>query len=116
MQAPACVTAWICKLTNRNRRDIAAPPIHLAMQTATHHSIKARAGADVAPADFVPLHLETRPTVNTATAAHFLLRRPQTLRGWASSGALPDGLRPLRVNGRLAWPVAAIKAALGVTA
>ena len=43
-----------------------------------------------------------------------LLRRPQTLRGWACAETFPDGLRPVRVNGRLCWPVAGIKAALGV--
>ena len=65
-------------------------------------------------AQFPPLHLESRPTVDTAAAAYYLSRRPQTLRGWASAGTYPDGLRPLRVMGRLAWPVAAIRRALGV--
>ena len=84
------------------------------MQTATHHSTEALVGAAAPPADFVPLHLEARPTVDTAAAAHYLLRQPQTLRGWASAGTYPDGLRPLRVMGRLAWPVAGIRAVLGV--
>ena len=82
------------------------------MQTATHHSAEVRTAA-TGPA-FPPLHLEARPTVDTAAAAHYLLRQPQTLRGWASAGTYPDGLRPLRVMGRLAWPVAGIRAALGV--
>ena len=43
-----------------------------------------------------------------------LLRRPQTLRGWACAETFPDGLRPVRINGRLGWPVSGIKAALGV--
>lgn len=81
------------------------------MQTATHHSTDAR---QAVAASFLPLHLEARPTVDTAAAAHYLNRQPQTLRGWASAGTYPEGLRPLRVMGRLAWPVAAIKAALGV--
>jgi len=42
-------------------------------------------------------------------------RRPQTLRGWHCHGAFPtDGLRPLSLNGRLAWIGSAIKAAMGV--
>lgn len=54
----------------------------------------------------------TRPTVDTAAAAYYLNRRPQTLRGWA---CLENGpLRPLRMNGRLAWPVADIRRAMGV--
>ena len=64
---------------------------------------------------FIPLALETRTHVDTATAARLLLRRPQTLRGWNCHGAFPtDGLRPIAVNGRLAWSVAAIKAVMGV--
>lgn len=61
---------------------------------------------------FAPLEAETRPVVDTATAAHYLLRRPQTLRGWAcNDGSGP--LRPLRVHGRLMWRVAEIRALLG---
>ena len=81
------------------------------MQAATHHSTEAR---QTAAASFLPLHLEARPTVDTAAAAHYLTRQPQTLRGWASAGTYPDGLRPLRVMGRLAWPVAGIRRVLGV--
>jgi hypothetical protein len=62
---------------------------------------------------FTPLALEARPAVDTAAAAHYLSRRPQTLRGWA---CLENGpLRPIRINGRLGWPVAEIRRLLGVT-
>ena len=54
------------------------------------------------------------PTVPTEQAAHYLNRRPQTLRGWACAETFPDGLRPVRINGRLGWPVAGIRAALGM--
>ena len=61
---------------------------------------------------FPDLLTEKRPAVNTAAAAYYLLKRPQTLRGWA---CFEDGpLRPLRINGRLAWPVGEIKKLLGV--
>ena len=65
---------------------------------------------------FTPLALETRLAVETAAAAHHLNRRPQTLRGWASAETFPEGLRPLRINGRLAWPVASLRKMLGVPA
>lgn len=59
-----------------------------------------------------PLEQETRATLPTNEAAPHLNRRPQTLRRWA---AFDDGpIRPLRVNGRLAWPVADIKQLMGV--
>ncbi len=59
---------------------------------------------------FTPLEQVTRPTVPTADAAHYLNRQPQTLRAWA---CLENGaLRPIRINGRLAWSVAAIRALL----
>lgn len=66
------------------------------------------------PHQFPPLELVNRPTVPTAQAAHYLLRRPQTLRGWACAETFPTGLRPVRINGRLGWPVAGIRAALGM--
>jgi len=39
----------------------------------------------------------------TAQAAAALNRRPQTLRRWACLGDGP--IRPLRIHGRLAWPM-----------
>jgi hypothetical protein len=81
------------------------------MQTATNHSVDVRAGA-TGPA-FTSLDRETRAAVNTATAAYHLNRQPQTLRGWASTESGP--LRPVRVHGRLAWPVSELRRVLGVT-
>lgn len=81
------------------------------MQTALHSSEACRA---VTESKFPPLELETRPTVPTEQAAHYLNRRPQTLRGWACAETFPAGLRPVRINGRLSWPMAGIRAALGV--
>ena len=63
-------------------------------------------------AQFTPLELEARPTVDTAAAAHYLNRRPQTLRCWATYETGP--VRPLRIHGRLAWPTAQIRRLLGV--
>ena len=81
------------------------------MQTATYHSAETRR-AVTEPQQFPPLELETRPRVPTEQAAHYLNRRPQTLRGWACSEDGP--LRPMRINGRLAWPVAELRRVLGV--
>ena len=61
---------------------------------------------------FVALDHETRTAVETACAAFLLTRQPQTLRGWASKENGP--LRPVRVHGRLAWPVAELRRVLGV--
>jgi hypothetical protein len=66
---------------------------------------------------YTPLAQVQRTHVDTNSAAYYLNRRPQTLRGWHCHGQFPaDGLRPLVLNGRLAWSVAAIKAAMGGTA
>lgn len=81
------------------------------MQAATLSNVKAIRGATPA-ACFTPLELENRPAVDTAAAAHYLNRRPQTLRGWA---CLENGpIRPIRIHGRLAWPVAGIRKVLGL--
>jgi hypothetical protein len=61
----------------------------------------------------VPLALETRTALPTNEAAYQLNRAQQTLRLWA----MKDGtgpLRPIRVHGRLAWPVAELRRVLGV--
>ncbi len=63
---------------------------------------------------FPPLEAVTAPVLATAPAAHYLSRAPQTLRAWASSEAGP--IRPLRINGRLAWPVKEIRRLLGSAA
>ncbi len=56
---------------------------------------------------FPPLEQVNRPAIPTDAAAHYLNRKPQTLRSWA---CLENGpIRPIRINGRLAWPVAAIR-------
>jgi len=76
-------------------------------QTATH-------GATFTPNPpaFVSLDRETRAAVETACAAYHLSRQPQTLRGWACHEDGP--LRPVRIHGRLAWPVAELRRVLGV--
>ncbi|MDO8699196.1 MAG: DNA-binding protein [Rhodoferax sp.] len=81
------------------------------LQTATHHNAPT-AEQSTPPADFVPLHLETRTHVTTAVMCRHLGRKEQTARGWACHEDGP--LRPVRVHGRLAWPVAEIKRVLGV--
>lgn len=80
----------------------------------THLSADARRTVSESQ-QFPPLEMVNRPTVPTEQAAHYLCRRPQTLRGWACTETFPDGLRPVRVNGRLGWPVSGIRAVLGVS-
>lgn len=82
------------------------------METATFPSAVTPAQWEKKAPAFVSLAAEIRTTVDTATAAHHLNRKPQTLRGWA---CLENGpLRPVRVHGRLAWPVAELRRVLGV--
>lgn len=48
--------------------------------------------------------------MTTADAASYLNRAPQTLRKWA---CLENGpIRPVRINGRLAWRVSDLQALL----
>jgi len=56
---------------------------------------------------FSTLEDERRSLVPTDVAAHLLLRKPQTLRGWACLGNGP--IKPVRLHGRLAWPMADIR-------
>ncbi len=58
------------------------------------------------------LHEEKRQALSTREAAAHLGRSQQTLRVWACYESGP--IRPIRVNGRLAWPVAELRRLLGV--
>lgn len=59
-----------------------------------------------------PLEHETRPTVSTEAAAHYLHVTPQRMRLHACLGTGP--LVPRRVNGRLHWSTQQIRELLGV--
>jgi hypothetical protein len=64
----------------------------------------------------ITLDTETRSTVDTATAAHYLNYSQQTLLRWSSTGEGP--LQPIRTQGarKLQWRVADIKSMVGVAA
>ena len=79
------------------------------MNTVANLSANNTPAADVTPV-YKPLEQVSTPTLPTDAAAHYLNRKPQTLRAWAS---LENGaMRPVRINGRLAWNVAKIKSLL----
>lgn len=79
-----------------------------ALELAIHHATPVEARGNRERLDFQPtVRGEMRSHVDTNTAARLLGRASQTLRKWA---CYEDGpLRPVRVNGRLAWPVADIR-------
>lgn len=112
MQAPAWVTAWPCKLGNQHRCALAAPPISLAMQTATHHSAAVRE-ATTGPA-VVSLDRETRAAVYMGRDCR-LPPKPQAANPARSCPDEDGPLRPVRVHGRLAWRTADLRALLGVS-
>jgi hypothetical protein len=61
---------------------------------------------------YPPLETVTKPTVDTAAAAYYVNRKQQTLRAWA---CLENGpIRPIHINGRLAWSVATLRQLLKV--
>lgn len=55
-------------------------------------------------------HDQVGSIVPTSVAAKALNRQPQTLRKWACLECGP--IRPIRINGRLAWRIADIEALL----
>lgn len=66
------------------------------------------------PAPFPALEQVTKPNLTTAELAYYSNMAEQTWRCKACYGSSPEGLRPLRVCGRLAWPTAGAKKLLGV--
>jgi hypothetical protein len=63
--------------------------------------------------EFLPLELETRPTLGTAATAYYLRKARQTLRLWACKENGP--IRPIRVGAHLHWKTSEIRKLLGVT-
>ncbi len=84
------------------------------MKTAAHPSAATLAHWEKKAPAFVALSDETRAAVDTETAAFHLSRRPQTLRCWAAYDNGP--IRPVRINGRLAWSVAELRRLLELPA
>ena len=62
---------------------------------------------------YPPLAEVSKPTISTAAAAFYLNREARTLWSWSSLDNGP--VKPIRINGRLAWPVADIKQLLGIS-
>jgi hypothetical protein len=51
--------------------------------------------------------------LTTEKASAYINRAPQTLRKWACLDCAPNGIRPIRINGRLAWKVSDLNTLLG---
>lgn len=85
------------------------------MQTATNHSATTRRAA-TDPQQFPPLESVTKPNLTTRELAFYSNMAEQTWRVKACYDTAPEGLRPLRVCGKLAWPTAGAKKLLGVPA
>ena len=73
-----------------------------AIEYAERHS-----KANMNEHNFPPFASITRPTVETAAAAFYMNRKSQTLRLWSCLKSGP--IRPVNVNGRLAWRVEDIR-------
>ena len=67
-----------------------------------------------APPPYPPLSQVTKPNLTTKELAYYSDMAEQTWRVKACYETFPDGLRPLRVCGKLAWPTAGAKKLLGV--
>ena len=86
------------------------------MQTASINPARLAKLEAKAPQTFPPLEQVTKPNLTTAELAYYSNMAEQTWRVKACYDTAPDGLRPLRVCGKLAWPTAGAKKLLGVTA
>ena len=65
---------------------------------------------------YPPLETVTKPNLTTRELSYYSDLAEQTWRVKACYDTAPDGLRPLRICGRLAWPTAGAKKLLGVSA
>lgn len=69
-------------------------------------------GMEMDAQKLIPLDREARSALPTPEAARHLNRSQQTLRLWAMRENGP--IRPMRINGRLAWSVAELRRILNV--
>jgi hypothetical protein len=81
--------------------------------TQSTHSAAIQAPQQFA-GQYLPLELVTKPNLTTAEIAYYSNMAEQTWRVKACRDTAPEGLRPLRVCGKLAWPTAGAKKLLGV--
>ena len=63
---------------------------------------------------YPPLEKVTKPNLLTAEIAYYANQAEQTWRTHACRETYPEGLRPIRIGGRLNWPTAGAKKLLGV--
>jgi len=91
-----------------------ATRLRIASQQSTEAFPEVQAPHTFTP-PYPPLALVTKPNLTTAELAYYSNLAVQTWRVKACFETFPDGLRPLRVCGKLAWPtVGAKKLLLGV--
>lgn len=86
----------------------------LSLQHSQDRTLAATLPTTSPSSQFTPLDRETRTHVDTETMCWHLGFAPQTARLWACKETYPEGLRPVRINGRLKWPVAGIRKTLGL--
>jgi len=65
-------------------------------------------------AAFPPLESVTKPHLTTHEIAHYSNLSAQTWRMKKCYDSAPEGLRPIKICGRLAWSTQAVKRWLGV--
>lgn len=91
------------------------PQQSLPPESVTRPNVDTTAAAQQLNAPFPPLEQVTKPNLTTAELSYYSNIAKQTWRMKACYETFPDGLRPLRVCGKLAWPTAGAKKLLGVT-
>ncbi len=72
------------------------------------------AAPDAPPPPYPPLESVTKPNLTTAEIAYYSNQAEQTWRIHACRETYPEGLRPIRIGGRLNWPTKGAKKLLGV--
>ena len=62
--------------------------------------------------NYLPLDQVDKPVLTTQECAHYLNRKPQTLRMWSHKKSGP--ISPIVILGRLGWKTKEVKALLGM--
>lgn len=86
----------------------------LSFPAAHSHQVLAPPGGHSFEPPFPPLELVTKPVLTTAEIAYYTNQAEQTWRIHACRETYPEGLKPVRIGGRLNWPTKGAKKLLGV--
>ena len=100
-------------MKTKTRVNAEATRLVVASQQSSDSTLETKSVQTAKPA-YPPLTEVTKPNLTTAEIAFYTNQAEQTWRIHACKETFPVGLRPIRIGGRLNWPLSGVKKICGV--